>query len=148
MKENRKHKKIAMEHDSEFEFLSQGTYALRLDCLPHLPSSLARQLVLPPSQRSFCPPATARKRFRVCPWLTSAASWLRLRALFQTGPWWYFLPESSREVSQPCAWVSSHSLPRENAGMLKITSSRTSLPLGFSVFCHFYVWFGLVWDMV
>lgn len=78
MKENLKHRKITMEQNSEFKFLSQGTYALRLNFFPHLPSSLKGNwsclLLRAPSVSQL----TARRIFLVWPSLTSTIIWLML----------------------------------------------------------------------
>ena len=81
-KRNPKHKKITMEHNSEFKFLNRVLGELRLNFLPHLQdhwSSLLSEFAL--TSRSF-----AKKRFLACLKFTSAAPWLRLPALHRF-PW-------------------------------------------------------------
>ena len=82
VKRNPKHKKITMEHNSEFKFLNWFLGELRLNFLPHLQDHWSSFLsAFARTSSSF-----AKKRFPTCLRFTSAAPWLRLPALHRF-PW-------------------------------------------------------------
>lgn len=82
VKRNSKHKKITMEHNSEFKFLNWLLGELRLNFLPHLQEHWSSFL----SEFGLTSSPFAKKRFLTCLKFTSAAPWLRLPAL-HSFPW-------------------------------------------------------------
>lgn len=82
VKRNPKHKKITMEHNSEFKFLNWLLGELRLNFLPHLQEHWSSFL----SEFGLTSSPFAKKRFLTWLKFTSAAPWLRLPAL-HSFPW-------------------------------------------------------------